>query len=211
MSLHLLVPFFLVCLVATATPGPAVLYVLSAGISGGLTGAARASLGVLCADALYFLLSITGLGTLLLASYSLFVAVKLAGAAYLVYLGLRLLWSAIARPADGLAALAGAPASRGWLAGGFMVHAANPKALLYFGSIVPQFLRPGQPLLPQLAGLGLVHLVTALGVMLGYGFFAARIRGLAQRPWFARTLNATAGGMLIAVGAGLASIRRTAE
>lgn len=203
-----LLTFFLVCLVATATPGPATLYVLSAGISGGLGGSSRASAGVLCADAVYFLLSVTGLGALLLASYKLFVVVKFAGAAYLIYLGLRLIVSAFLRGEEGLAGLAAAPATTRWLSGGFVVHAANPKALLYFGSILPQFLRPEQSLLPQLASLGLVHLATGLGVLLAYGFFASRIRTVALRPWFARTLNATAGALLVIVGAGLASLKR---
>jgi threonine/homoserine/homoserine lactone efflux protein len=208
MTIDVILPFFLVCLVATATPGPAILYVLSAGISGGLSGSGRAVSGVLCADALYFLLSVTGLGTLLLASYSLFVLVKYAGAAYLVYLGVRLLWLAIVRPEAGMAGLTQAPVHTRWLSGGFMVHAANPKALLYFGSIVPQFLRPEQPLLPQLAVLGLLHLVTAFGVMFVYGFFASRIRVFAGRPWFSRTLHAASGTMLVAAGAGLASIKQ---
>lgn len=65
-----------------------------------------------------------------------------------------------------------------------MVHAANPKALLYFGSIVPQFLRPEKPLLPQIATLGLLHLLTALTVLLSYGLFAAQVRAYARNPWF---------------------------
>ena len=211
MTASLIATFFLVCLVATATPGPAVFYVLSAGMSGGFSGSGRASLGVLCADALYFLLSVTGLGTILLASYAVFTLVKFAGAAYLVYLGLRLLCSAVVWPKEAVASWTNAPAGRRWLSGGFMVHAANPKALLYFGSIVPQFLQPDRALMPQLVVLGLAHLVTALTVLVAYSYFASRIRALATRPWFSRTLNATSGILLVAVGAGLASIKRAAD
>lgn len=211
MTPHWIAAFFLVCLVATGTPGPSVLYVLSAGISGGFRGSGRAALGVLSADAIYFLLSVTGLGTLLLASYSLFLAVKYAGAVYLIYLGLRLVAAALSRRQQGLAGLDDGARRTRWLSGGFMVHAANPKAILYFGSILPQFLQPSQPLVPQLVALGLVHLATALAVLVTYGFFASRVRMLADRPWFCRTLHGTSGAMLIAVGAGLASIRRSAQ
>lgn len=208
MTLETCAAFFLVSLVATATPGPATLYVLSGGISSGLRGYGLATLGILLADAMYFLLSIAGLGTFLLASYRLFVLVKLAGAAYLIWLGLRLLWTAFIQR-DGVAApAAGIPRGTRWLSGGFMVHAANPKALLYFGSIVPQFLHPADPLLPQVAALGVLHVATALAVMLTYGFFASQIRVYAHNVWFARSLNGASGALLIAAGVGLASIRR---
>jgi threonine/homoserine/homoserine lactone efflux protein len=197
-------------MVATATPGPAVLYVLSAGISGGLRGYGPGALGILCADLLYFALSMAGLGTFVLASYHLFLAIKWAGAVYLVWLGLRLWWVALARGGPSLQSSPAASRSR-WLSGGFMVHAANPKALLYFGSIVPQFLRPEKPLLPQIATLGLLHLLTALTVLLSYGLFAAQVRAYARNPWFARSLYGVSGSMLIAAGAGLASLRKSAQ
>jgi len=205
---HTLLAFLLVSLVATATPGPAILYVVSAGISSGLRGYGPGVLGILCADALYFGLSIAGLSTFLLASYGLFVAIKWAGAVYLIWLGCRLLWAAFSRiPTPTVDATRQTSHTR-WLSGGFMVHAANPKALLYFGSIVPQFLNPREPLLPQLVLLGLVHFLTAFSVMFAYGMFAAQIRFYAHRPWFSRTLNGASGTMLIAAGAGLAAIRR---
>jgi homoserine/homoserine lactone efflux protein len=103
------------------------------------------------------------------------------------------------------------PSRTRWLSGGFMVHAANPKALLYFGSIVPQFLRPQDALLPQIATLGLVHVLTALTVLLTYGLFAARIRAYARNPWFSRSLYGVSGAMLIAAGAGLASLKKGVE
>lgn len=208
MTLEVIVAFLLVSLVATATPGPSVLYTLSAGLSGGTRGYVLGAVGVLCADAIYFLLSVAGLGAFLLASYRLFVLVKWLGAAYLVWLGLRLLWQALVRPENIALDSSNASARARWFSGGFTVHAANPKALLYFGSIVPQFLHPGDAILPQLVTLGTIHLLMALTVLSAYGFFATRIRVYASRPWFCRTLNATSGSLLIAAGAGLASIKR---
>ena len=107
LSVEAIVSFLLVSVVATATPGPAVLYVLSAGISGGLRGYGPGALGILCADLLYFALSMAGLGTFVLASYHLFLAIKWAGAAYLVWLGLRLWWVARSARRPQLAVVAG--------------------------------------------------------------------------------------------------------
>lgn len=208
MAWEMIVAFLLVSFVATATPGPSVLYVLSAGLSGGTHGYGRGAIGILLADAMYFLLSMAGLGAFLLASYRLFVLVKWLGAAYLVWLGLRLLWQAFVRPET--ASLESSDASRRsrWFSGGFMVHAANPKALLYFGSILPQFLRPGDAILPQVIILGVLHLLVALTVLSAYGLFASRIRVYVHNPKFCRTLHAASGSLLIAAGAGLASLKR---
>lgn len=208
MAWEMVLPFLLVSLVATATPGPSVLYVLSAGLSGGSRGYGLGAVGILCADSIYFLLSMAGLGTFLLASYQLFMLIKWLGAAYLAWLGLRLLWQAFVRPENVAIDSSKAPQRARWFSGGFTVHAANPKALLYFGSIVPQFLRPGDAILPQLVTLGILHLLTALTVLSVYGCFAARIRVYASKPWFSRTLHATSGTLLIAASAGLASMKR---
>jgi threonine/homoserine/homoserine lactone efflux protein len=208
MTLDTAIPFLLVSLVATATPGPSVLFILSAGLTSGKRGYVPGAAGILTADALYFLLSVVGLGTFLLASYHFFLLVKWAGAAYLIWLGLRLLWLAFVR-AEGMAVdAAKAPTQTRWFSGGFMLHAANPKALLYFGSIVPQFLRPAEPLLPQIAALGVIHLLTALTVVVVYGFFASRLQACAHNPWFSRSLHGVSGTMLIAAGVGLASIKQ---
>jgi len=211
MTIHTLIAFLLVSAVATATPGPAILYVLSAGLSKGIRGYGPGVIGILCADAVYFLLSIAGLSTFLLASYTLFQAVKWAGALYLVWLGCRLLRAAFSGVEGPTVDSPLAPTRSRWLSGGFTVHAANPKALLYFGSIVPQFLHPGEPLAPQIALLAFVHFATAMSVMLAYGMFAARIRVYARRPWFTRTLYGASGTLLIAAGASLAAIKRSAE
>ncbi len=206
--MHTLALFFAVSLVSTATPGPAVLYVSSQGMGGGMRSAIPASLGILSADAFYILLSITGLTTVLVTSYELFTIIRWAGALYLVYLGLRLLWA-------GLGPTPAGPSPRGIasspvraLTGGFTLHAANPKALLYFGSLVPQFVDPEKTLWLQLLSLAVVHLMTASGVLLAYSMLSARFRRSAPCVRVRRAVHAATGSFLVGAGVSLAFARR---
>ena len=202
--------FFLVSLACTASPGPAVLYVTSQGVLGGMRSGAAGAFGVLAADALYIVLSVTGLTAVLAASYELFTLLKWAGAVYLVYLGARLIRSAFVPPAaaGGPAAVPGAHRS---FLGGFVMHAANPKALLYFGSLVPQFVDPARALGPQLAWLALIHLSTAAAVLLGYALISSRLRHSGVGTRTTRVFKAVAGTSLVAAGISMALLRKGAE
>lgn len=206
-----LVLFFAVCLLSTATPGPSILYVTSQGISEGLPSALRSGGGVLAADALYILLSITGLTAVLVSSYELFTAIKWAGAVYLVYLGVRYVWTGLfGRPVQAAPEHPERPAHPAHTAflGGFALHAANPKALLYFGSLVPQFVNPSRPLIPQLGALASIHLATAAAVLLAYSLLAARLGRAMTDTRVHRVFHTAAGSVLIGAGVTLALSRR---
>lgn len=95
MTVEIWILFCLTETVLCLTPGPAVLTVVSFALTGGPRAGLRASLGILAANAFYFVVSATGIGAMLLASHQLFVVIKWAGAAYLVWLGARML---LARP-----------------------------------------------------------------------------------------------------------------
>src|SRR2546428_3655003 len=132
--------FFVTDAALSATPGPAVLFVLSQAISRGAGKAVWASLGILSANAMYFAVSATSLGAILIASYNLFFLVKWAGAAYLIYLGLQCFFSnssLLALPEQKLKGKA--PDRRIWT-DAFLLEGANPKALLFFSAILPQFI-----------------------------------------------------------------------
>jgi homoserine/homoserine lactone efflux protein len=124
------------------TPGPAVLLVVAQALGRGAAASVWATLGILTGNALYFVLSATGLGALLLASYELFSLVRWLGAAYLIWLGVR---AFSGRSATRSTAPTVAMGRRRTFVNGFVLQAANPKALLFFVALLPQFHRARRP------------------------------------------------------------------
>jgi homoserine/homoserine lactone efflux protein len=185
------------------TPGPAVLFVLSHGLAQGGRASLWANAGILTGNAFYFLLSALGLGAVLLASHDVFTVVKLLGAGYLVYLGIRtILGIGLGLRPDGVIRAA----TRDWttLGRGFALQAANPKALMFFVALLPQFIDPTRPIAQQILILGVTSVVIEFFVLAAYGYLAARAAAIAHEPRFVALTNRISGGMLVAAGAGLA-------
>jgi homoserine/homoserine lactone efflux protein len=185
------------------TPGPAVLFILSCGLARGGRAALWGNAGILSANTFYFIVSAFGLGAVLLGSHEVFTVVKYAGAAYLVWLGIQTIRGA------GLAIKTAAeaqPRVRGWhmLVRGFVLQAANPKALLFFVALLPQFIDVQRAIAPQMLILALTSAAVEFVVLAGYGYFAGRAAALARDARFARATNRASGGLLIATGTLLA-------
>jgi len=191
-------------LVLALTPGPAVLYVVSTGLRRGGRSSVWANLGILSGNAFYFLLSAAGLGAVLLASRDVFVVVKWCGAAYLAYLGLRLIVAPGHGPLAGESPDRG-PARSGWatLRAGFVLQAANPKALLFFVALLPQFLDTATSVALQIGILAVSSIAVEFVVLLGYGLAAGRLSAWARRPAVARATDRVAGSLLVGAGVGL--------
>lgn len=205
MTLETILPFALTEMAVALSPGPAVLLIVSQGARHGVRGSALGAAGIELGNLVWFALSALGLTALLLASATAFAIVKWTGAVYLVLLGLRLLRSR----GTALVVRADAAAPRGRLvAQAFVTQMGNPKAMIFFGALLPQFVDLRADVALQFAALGLVEVAIEYPILLMYGFLADRGRKLAsgQRAllWFERT----AGGLLIAAGARLAVLAR---
>jgi threonine/homoserine/homoserine lactone efflux protein len=188
-------------------PGPAVLLVLSQAIARGTRLAIWSILGILAANTTYFVLSATGIGAVLLASYELFFAIKWIGAAYLVWLGV----SAFLGKSKVLSVSGSADrtmAGRYMFANGFILQMSNPKALIFFTALLPQFIDPRARIWPQIAILAATSVVIEFLVQLFYAMLAGRANSFVMRPRFAAITDRIAGSLLIAAGAGLAAVRR---
>lgn len=184
------------------TPGPAVLFVLSYGLACGGRASLWASAGVLAGNACYFALSALGLGAVLLASYEVFTLIKYLGALYLVYLGVQTVRGVglALRPER-------AQEDRGSLRAltrGFALQAANPKALVFFVALLPQFIDASRAVWPQVLILGVTSVVIEFTVLAGYGYMAARAAGLTRQVRFRKLTNRVCGGMLVVAGTGVA-------
>jgi homoserine/homoserine lactone efflux protein len=194
--------------VLSITPGPAVLYVLSQAIRRGAGKSVWASWGILSANALYFTLSATSLGAVIIASYKLFFLIKWLGAAYLVYLGVRSFF--------GKASVLSLPESKQdsgsgprILRDGFFLQAANPKAILFFTAILPQFIDTHHNVAFQIFILGISSVLVEFVILFVYGQLAGRALSTARSPRFEKLTNRIAGSLLIGAGVGLARLRRT--
>jgi homoserine/homoserine lactone efflux protein len=193
--------------VLSMTPGPAVLYVLSQALRRGAGQSVWASGGILSANAMYFALSATSLGAIIVASYKVFFLVKWAGAAYLIYLGVQSFLSKssiLALPEANPQAVNGGRILRD----GFFLQGANPKALLFFTAILPQFIDPKQPVALQILTLGASSITVEFVILFIYGQLAGRTLSLARNPRYEAWTNRAAGSFLIAAGVGLARLRR---
>ncbi|WP_347313173.1 LysE family translocator [Defluviimonas sp. SAOS-178_SWC] len=206
MSFELWLAFVAASSVLLAIPGPTVILVLSYALSQGRKVALATAAGVALGDFVAMTASLLGLGALVLASATLFTALKWVGAVYLVWLGVKLLRS---RPVSSL----GVDTSAALPAHGVFGHAAavtalNPKSIAFFIAFVPQFLHTEAPLAPQFAILIATFVTLATLNALAYALLAAGMRERMRRPSTRLWLNRVGGGALIGMGLLTATLRR---
>lgn len=158
------------------SPGPAVFYVVSQGVRGALRRSLPAAAGIISANAIYFALSATSLGAIIAASAQFFSIAKWAGAGYLIYLGVKALRSA--GSSHEIALDAAVPAEQGdrrrVYLGALTLQLANPKALLFFLALLPQFIDPTLSVVPQMLILAATSMLPEFCILLGYGWLAHR-------------------------------------
>jgi threonine/homoserine/homoserine lactone efflux protein len=195
--------FVLVALGVSLLPGPAVVAVVSTALRGGFRASLRTNAGVLLGNAAYVGATALGLGALLIASHPLFVAVKWLGIVYLAYLGVRAL---LARGGGGFALDAPGAGARAFRLG-LTTQLANPKIVLFFGALLPQFVDPARPVALQFAILGATFIAGDGLVFAGYAALAHRARALLRSPRAVRATSRVSGVAFLGVAAGLAAER----
>jgi homoserine/homoserine lactone efflux protein len=161
----------------------------------------KASAGIAVASMIFLAVSALGLVAAFAASALLFRAVCYAGAAYLLYLGVRMLLGARRGVPDIAATVR--PLPRPFLQG-FVTHLSNPKAMLYWSALLPQFLDLHAALAPQVILLGSLGIVLDVIVLSGYGLFAAAARRGAVPGGLQRAVNVVGGAFFVCAGALLA-------
>ncbi|MCU9956958.1 LysE family translocator [Burkholderia sp. BKH01] len=201
--------FAAVAFVGIATPGPTVLLALTNGSRYGVRRAAYGFAGAMLSDLVLIVAVALGLGALLMASAFWFSVVKWLGAAYLAYVGIRLLTSK--GSLDVAAAHGGAAPERNAsiFAKSFLTAVTNPKGYLFFSAFLPQFLDPSAPLAPQYVALAVTFALLDGAVMFGYALLGERAVRLLKRSG-ALWLERTCGAMLLALAGSLALYRRHA-
>jgi len=199
--------FAVTAAIIVAIPGPTVLLVVSYALGHGRRSGLATTAGVALGDFTAMTASMLGLGALLAASSSLFTGLRWVGAAYLIYLGVKL-WRA---PVGDLAEQAAAE-TRGWrmFAHAYAVTALNPKSIMFFVAFVPQFFIAAAPIVPQMMLLEATFLVLATVNAAGYALLASAARRAVRRPEIQRRVNRAGGTMLIGAGLFAAAWKKAA-
>jgi threonine/homoserine/homoserine lactone efflux protein len=206
LPLDLLLPFLVGSILVTVIPGADMALVTRQVLIGGPALAQKTIVGNLTGLLVHGVALAAGLSALLVASATAYIAVKLAGAAYLVYLGVQALLESRRPPADAPPAALAAP-RRAFLAG-LISTVLNPKPALFFLTFLPQFVDRDAPVLPQILALATIHVVVGLIWLSAYAHLVHRARTLLTAPRVRAWLERTTGAVLIAFGLRVAVERR---
>lgn len=201
---HDLLLFSATVFVLNATPGVDMAFTIASTLRGGWRQGVAAGLGIMAGCVLHTLAAAFGLAALLAASSEAFMAVKLAGAAYLLYVAWGMARAGL-RPAAEAVQVA-APAS-GWrtFRQGFFTNALNPKVALFFLALLPQFIAADAPdKTAAFLFLGGWFIVQGLAFTLGLVAIVAPLRRARPRPWLGRSLNLGGAGLFTLLAAKLA-------
>lgn len=206
LTLESLLAFTLAMVLLAASPGPGFLMVVARALSGGLAAGLAAIAGLVLGDLLFLGLAILGLGALAAVMGEFFLAVKILGAAYLIWLGVKT-W----RSRPDLPELAAPEASKIRMphhrsaALGFFVTLGNPKAILFYGALLPTFIDVTALTAADVGVLAVVVTLVLFAVLGVYACLAARASLLLKSPRALTWLNRTTGGLLVGAGVAVAA------
>jgi homoserine/homoserine lactone efflux protein len=212
MDLQVWLTFFAASWVIAISPGSGAVLSMSHGLAYGVRATSATIVGLQLGLSVILLVAGVGVGALLLASATAFTVVKVLGAGYLIWLGVQQWRAPVAVSAsDAAVAEASLPSVRRRITLGFFTNVTNPKGIVFMVAVLPQFIDPARPLWLQL----LILLVTSVGVdlvvMHGYAFLASRAQRWLASARARRAQNRVFGGVLLAMGASLLMVKRSAS
>lgn len=200
----LLLAYAVTDLVACLMPGPAVLSVASIGLSGSLRGMAGAIAGINASNILWYIMVGAGLVALVNTLPNLFLILRWAGTAYLLWLGIQTwrlpVYQSVSEPRRHIGFRRG-------FAGAVAVQLSNPKALVFFTVFLPPFIDLHHPVAQQLALLALIGITLEIAILTTYGLIAWRLGRLALSAKAERWIARGSGAILIAIAAAMALSR----
>jgi threonine/homoserine/homoserine lactone efflux protein len=205
-----LLAFLGVSALVIVTPGQDTALTIRSTLLGGRRAGVLTALGVSTGQAVWTLAASAGITALLLASEPAFLAVKLAGAVYLVFLGGQMLVRALRRtaaPAHAARANCGLTPATAYRQG-VVSNLGNPKMAVFFTSLLPQFAPESGPRFVVFLALGLVFCGMTAAWLTAYAFAVARARAVFQRPRIRRVMDGLTGAVLMALGLRLAFEQR---
>ena len=208
MSLNFVLIYTTTVFIASIIPGPSMLLALSHGMQFGAKRTIASAMGNMSVTIIQALISIAGLGTILIASETAFQILKLAGAAFLVYMGIKLLISSkITFSPSNNDKNQSKTSLRKMYSQAALVTAGNPKAIIFFTAIFPQFIDPNRAYLPQSFLLISLGCLIAFSCFMLYAVCGQKIVLLFSKATVAKQINRIIGGTFIGAGLGLAMKR----
>lgn len=200
--------YVIAVLILTASPGPSSLLCMTKGVTSGWKVGAYTALGSLTAITAIMTLSFTGLGMVVASSEVVFNAIKWLGAAYLIYLGIKALTSKQERYEQVADKDTVKGSFKSNYISGFIVGASNPKAILFFTALFPQFIDPSAALFTQYSIFASTFVVLELSWLLFYAYLGSKSSSWVFGSGRAKLFNRLTGGVFIGAGALLSTASR---
>ena len=201
MSVELWLAFVAASAILLAIPGPTILLVISYALGHGKRAATATVTGVALGDFTAMTASMIGLGALLSTSATLFTVLKWIGAAYLIYLGIKLWRAPVASSeAPGEAVVVAKERPFRIFLHTYIVTALNPKSIIFFVAFLPQFLNHAEPIALQMVIFEVTFLVLATANAAAYGLMASMARKTIRKPSVQKVVNRTGGSLMISAG-----------
>ncbi|MFJ4455750.1 LysE family transporter [Pseudomonas sp. NPDC089392] len=207
MSMEVWLGFFAACWVISLSPGAGAIASMSSGLQYGFWRGYWNALGLQLGLILQIAIIAAGVGAVLAASATAFQFIKWFGVAYLVYLAYKQ-WRALPMDMSDESAVRPIGKPLSLVFRGFLVNVSNPKALVFMLAVLPQFINPHAPLLPQYVAITVTMVSVDLLVMAGYTGLASRVLRLLRTPKQQKRLNRTFAGLFIGAATFLATLRR---